>query len=94
MTMRFGSRTWRQVGAVALTAALAVSRVAAQAENGFVPAKPGDLVQEHLPATPLVFAAYAVVWVTLVVYVVSLWRRIAKAEREIATVAARLEARP
>jgi CcmD family protein len=60
-------------------------------ETGFVPAKPGDLVKENLPATPFVFAAYAVVWTVVVVYVITLWRRIAKAEQEIAEVAAKLE---
>jgi CcmD family protein len=78
-------------GAVAI--AIGAEHLAAQGESGFQPIKPGDLVQEHLPATPLVFAAYAVVWVTLVLYVLSLWRRIAKAEREVAVVAAKLEAR-
>ena len=59
---------------------------------GFVAAKPGDL-GEHLPATPFVFWAYAVVWLVVVAYVLSLWRRITKAEREIAAVAARLESK-
>ena len=76
---------------IVMTTLLLSARALAQGENGFVLAKPGDIITEQLPATPLVFAAYAVVWVTLVVYVLSLWRRIAKAEEEIAHVAARLE---
>ena len=86
---QISTRVTTVLGSVALSA----TALLAQGESGFVPVKPGDLAQEHLPATPLVFSAYAIVWVVLVVYVVSLWRRIAKAEREIAGVAAKLEGR-
>jgi CcmD family protein len=75
------------------TVLLLAVTAAAQGESGFVPAKPEDLARENLPATPLVFGAYAIVWVVLVLYVFSLWRRITRAEREIAEVAAKLEAR-
>jgi len=64
-----------------------------QANDGFVPARPGDIQTENLPATPFVFAAYAIVWIVVTVYVLSLWRRISKTEREIATMAARLESK-
>jgi CcmD family protein len=82
-----------------LTLVLAAVTVMAQTvppgQEGFRAATPEDLAagQEHLPATPLVFGAYAIVWLVLVVYVLSLWRRIAKTEREAAQVAAKLEAR-
>jgi CcmD family protein len=49
--------------------------------------------QEHLPATPLVFAAYGFVWLALLVYVLTLWRRVARVERELRDVTTRLEAR-
>jgi CcmD family protein len=52
-------------------------------QEGFVTVKPGDQAQERLPATPLVFAAYAFVWVALLVYVFVLWRRIGRVEREL-----------
>jgi len=91
--MRSLSRVWGMVAVGVMTVTVGAAQLAAQGEAGFQPVKPGDLVQEHLPATPLVFAAYAVVWVTLVLYVLSLWRRIAKAEREVAVVAAKLESR-
>ncbi len=39
------------------------------AQDGFVPVRPGELEQEQLPAAPLVFVAYSVVWLALVVYV-------------------------
>jgi CcmD family protein len=51
-------------------------------QNEFVPVK--DLPQqENLPAAPLVMGAYAFVWVTLVVYVWSLSRRVGKVQTEI-----------
>ena len=84
--------TVRNVASTVFSAGVAVVTLSAQDKDGFVPAKPGDL-GEHLPATPFVFWAYAVVWLVLVAYVLSLWRRIAKAEREIAAVAAKLESR-
>jgi CcmD family protein len=72
---------------------LMATQAFAQGEGAFRPATPEDLAagQEHLPATPFVFTAYAVVWLVLVIYVLTLWRRIAKAERDIAEVAAKLE---
>ena len=63
------------------------------AQDGFVPIKPGDLGQEQLPATPLVFAAYAFVWLALVTYVFFLWRRVVRVERELTEVTSRLQAR-
>jgi CcmD family protein len=63
------------------------------AQDGFVPVSPEDLAQEHLPATPLVFAAYATVWVALLLYVLTLWRRLGRVERDLAEVHAKLEAR-
>ena len=59
--------------------------------DGFVLAKPGDIQTERLPATPLVFGAYAIVWIVVTVYVLTLWRRTTKAEKELASLSARLE---
>jgi CcmD family protein len=69
--------------------------VAAQgpSQDGFVAVQPGQPGQEQLPATPLVFTAYAFVWVALLVYVLTLWRRLTRVERELVDVTARLEAR-
>lgn len=80
---------------LALTGATMFAQTAPPAQDGFRAATPEDLAagQEHLPATPFVFWAYAIVWLVLVFYVLSLWRRIAKTEKEVAAVAARLEAR-
>jgi len=46
---------------------------------------------EQLPAAPLLIAAYAVVWVVLLAYVWSLWRRLGVVEKELADVARRIE---
>lgn len=47
--------------------------------------------QEQLPAAPLVMGAYAVVWVAVVLYLWSIWRRLNSVEREIAQVNRRIE---
>ncbi len=52
-------------------------------QNEFVPLK--DLPQqEQIPAAPLVMAAYAFVWVVLIVYVWFLWRRVGAVHAELA----------
>jgi CcmD family protein len=38
---------------------------------------------EQLPAAPLLIAAYAFVWVAVLAYVWSIWRRLGKVERDI-----------
>jgi CcmD family protein len=53
-----------------------------QGQSGFVPVTP-DQVVEQLPAAPLLIAAYAFVWVALLVYVWSIWRRLGKVESEM-----------
>ena len=90
-------RTWQVVRVWPLTAGFAgwgvVASLAAQAETEFRPIEPGDLMTEQLPATPLVFAAYAAVWVALLLYILVLWRRLGRVERELADVTSRLESR-
>jgi hypothetical protein len=46
--------------------------------------------REVLPATPLVFIAYAFVWLALIVYVFSIWRRLGRVEQDLAAVQRRL----
>jgi CcmD family protein len=51
-------------------------------QGGFVPMNslpPAD----QLPAAPLLIAAYAFVWVALMVYLWSIWVRIGRVEREM-----------
>ncbi|MCX6551800.1 MAG: CcmD family protein [Acidobacteria bacterium] len=60
--------------------------------DGFVPVNAAPQV-DQLPAAPMVIAAYAFVWVALVVYVWFLWRRLAKVERELADLNRRIQTR-
>ncbi|MBL8141730.1 MAG: CcmD family protein [Acidobacteria bacterium] len=46
--------------------------------------------QEQMPAAPMVMAAYGVVWVLTVAFVVSVWRRIGKVEQELREVEQRV----
>ncbi len=64
----------------------------AQQQGDFVPVKDLPAVQqEHLPAAPLVMAAYAFVWVALLVYVWSLWQRVGAVQRELTDLRRRVE---
>ena len=47
--------------------------------------------QEQLPAAPLLIAAYAVVWILLLGYLLMLWRRLARVEQELASMARQVE---
>lgn len=49
-----------------------------------------DPVREQLPAAPMVMAAYAFVWVMVLGYVWSLWRRLGTVERELRAVSQRV----
>jgi CcmD family protein len=63
------------------------------AQEDFRPVKPGELEQEQIPAAPLVFTAYSVIWLALVAYIFVLWRRLTRVERELHEVSAKLHAR-
>ena len=66
-----------------MTAFIASATVWAQGDEGFKPLPAGQSLQEQLPATPLVFTAYAFVWVALLAYVFILFSRLKKVEREL-----------
>jgi CcmD family protein len=53
---------------------------------------PVDTAEEQLPAAPLVIGAYSVVWLVLLLYLWSIWRRLSRVEREIVQVSRRIEA--
>ena len=59
--------------------------------DDFKPLVPGQ--RETIAAPPLVLAAYALVWVALLVYVFLLWQRLGRVEHELADVNAKLSAR-
>ncbi len=82
------------VGIVAVLGAQIVAHAQQPAQqNDFVPLKdlPAQAQQEHLPAAPLVMAAYAFVWVALLVYVWSLWRRVGAVQKELTDLRRRAE---
>jgi hypothetical protein len=78
--------------AVALVMVPAAGAAQPPAQEGFVPVDqlPG---QEQMPAAPLVAAAYGVAWAAVLIYLFSIWRRLAVVEREMAEVSRRVEAR-
>ena len=76
------------VCAAVLIASALQAALGAQAPppTSFVPVSPDEIQREALPAAPLVYGAYAFVWVALLVYVLTLWRRVSKVERELQAV--------
>ena len=78
--------------AFALVAAPAIATAQPPAQEGFVPVEhlPG---REEMPAAPLVAAAYGIAWAAVLIYLFSIWRRLATVEREMAEVSRRVEAR-
>jgi CcmD family protein len=52
------------------------------AQNEYVPLSelPPD---EQLPAVPLVFIAYGLIWLAVLVYVITIWRRQSAVEKEL-----------
>ena len=62
------------------------------AQNEFVPLK-NLPQQEQLPAAPLLMGAYAFVWVALIVYVWSLWRRVGRVQEELTELRRQVAAR-
>ena len=60
--------------------AIALLQPAAQGE--FVPVKPGEGT-EQLPAGPLVIVAYAIIWVAMMFYLWTIWRRLNKVESDM-----------
>lgn len=101
-------RFWRSLWVLvaAACAALAIvavpARLAAQQptpqqpptpqQEGFVPVEQAGQAQEQLPAAPLVMGAYIVAWLAILVYLWSIWQRLARVEREIAEVSRRVQA--
>jgi CcmD family protein len=90
----------RRIRAVLLAAVLlaAGAGLAAQAQepgqSEFRPIPADEAALERLPATPFVFWAYAIVWIVLILYVFSLWRRLGRVEQEMQALNARLDERP
>jgi CcmD family protein len=72
---------------------LAVPALAVQApagQSGFVPV---DSLppSEQLPAAPLLIAAYAFVWIAVMVYLFSIWRRLNRVEADMNALAKKIQ---
>ena len=81
--------SWRKrLVAIAVACASSAVAVLAQVQEGFRPAT--DIQKESLPAGPLVYTAYAIVWLVLIGYVFLLWRRLDRVEKELRDVTARI----
>jgi CcmD family protein len=74
------------IGALLLIAAPAFALQAGQ--NEFVPVSQVP-ASEQIPAAPLLIAAYAFVWVALLAYVWSIWRRLGRVEADMQALARR-----
>ena len=62
------------------------------AREGYVPVK--DLpAAEQLPAAPLVIGAYAFIWIGVMAYLWTIWRRLAAVDRELALLRQTIERR-
>jgi CcmD family protein len=86
-------RKWGAAATAAIMTFVGSALLRAQQTTGeFVPVPKGELGQETLPATPLVFIAYAFVWVAMIVYVISLVRRIGRVEHELGDLQSKLRA--
>jgi CcmD family protein len=57
--------------------------------DGFEPVA-NERPTEQLPAAPFVMAAYAFVWIALLAYLWSIWRRLAAVERDLADLTRRI----
>jgi len=82
-------RLWVTLSVVMTTTAMALA---------FQPQTPGEFVPvnqlpqaEQVPAAPLLIAAYAFVWVALLFYVWSVWRRLGRVERDMDALARRTQ---
>jgi CcmD family protein len=86
----------RAAWALGIVAWLAVALIAQEpAQSEFRTITADEAALERLPATPFVFWAYAIVWLVLIGYVFSLWRRLGRVEAELQTLHTRLgERRP
>jgi CcmD family protein len=70
------------------TAGPALALQAPGGQEGFVPIS--ELPPEQqLPAAPFLIAAYAFIWVALMVYLWTIWRRLGKVEKEMQALAGR-----
>ena len=75
-----------------LFAASAVAGQPPAGQSAFVPVDSVP-VSDQLPAAPLLIAAYAFVWIAVMVYVFSIWKRMNRVEDEMRALALKLPPR-
>lgn len=92
-------RIGRAAAALLLACALLAASAGPAAAQAPAPTRQDEFVpvdqlppQEQVPAAPLLIGAYAVAWLAILAYVWSLWRRLARVEQEMTSVARRLDA--
>jgi CcmD family protein len=78
----------RVIAIAAMVIVASAAAALAQTTTGFEPAT--NLGKESLPAGPLLYTAYAIVWLVLIGYLFMLWRRLDRVEKELREVAARI----
>ena len=78
----------RVIAVAVMFIAASAAGLLAQTTSGFEPAT--NIGKESLAAGPLVYTAYAIVWLVLIGYVFMLWRRLDRVEKELREVAARI----
>ena len=61
-------------------------------QGGFVPVDSVPLA-DQLPAAPLLITAYAFVWIAVMVYLLSIWRRLNKVEADMRALAQKMSQR-
>jgi len=72
-----------------VTASMQQPPAPSPAQEGFVPID--QLApKEVLPAAPLVIAAYSVAWIAIFAYVLTIWKRLASVEKEMAALSQRV----
>ena len=75
-----------------LLAAPAFALQPPKGQSEFVPVDAVPLT-DQLPAAPLLIAAYAFVWIAVMVYVFSIWKRMNRVEDEMRALALKLPPR-
>lgn len=81
--------TWAVGSMLAFAAPAFALQPPGEPSGGFVPMNslpPAD----QLPAAPLLIAAYAFVWIALMVYLWSIWSRLSRVERDMQALQQRL----
>ena len=85
-------RLWVLLISWVLLSAPALALQPPRGQSEFVPVDAVPL-SDQLPAAPLLVSAYAFVWIAVMVYLWSIWRRLNKVEDEMRALAQKLPRR-